>query len=98
VFVSAYTLVGLAWERYDAILDPLRGRWGKRKCLWVLSLVWSGSIVVSIPVGVVVGVVKKGHDYCQEVSSWNVYCVNLLLISSCGVQILLREEQKRHTT
>lgn len=46
---SVYTLVAIAWERYNAIMKPHAPRFSKRKLKIVVALCWLGSAVINIP-------------------------------------------------
>jgi neuropeptide Y receptor len=49
VFVSAYTLVALAVDRYSAILYPLRPRLRRSQALLVIAIIWLVAIITTLP-------------------------------------------------
>lgn len=72
VFVSAWTLVVLSLERWWVIVG--KAKWRKGLVFWAIGGVWIFSLVVSLPVGLVVGVRDAGNErmLCEEVSPCSV--------------------------
>ncbi|CAG7828598.1 unnamed protein product [Allacma fusca] len=52
VFVSAYTLVALAGDRYMAILYPLRPRLRRSQAVMVIFFVWIIAILTATPIAI----------------------------------------------
>jgi len=77
VFVSAYTLVALAGDRYVAILYPLKPRLRRSQAVCVIFLVWTIAIITSMPIAVFTGMTynRNGLPECQEVSVSSVLCL-----------------------
>ncbi|OXA56973.1 RYamide receptor [Folsomia candida] len=67
VFVSAWTLVVLSLERWWVIVG--KAKWRKGLVFWAIGGVWIFSLVVSLPVGLVVGVRDAGNErmLCEEI-------------------------------
>jgi neuropeptide Y receptor len=49
VFVSAYSLVALAVDRYSAILYPLRPKLRRSQALAVIAIIWLVAIITTLP-------------------------------------------------
>ncbi|OXA52120.1 Neuropeptide Y receptor [Folsomia candida] len=82
VFVSAWTLVMLSLERWWVIVRWDKGqnrgccgggRWGEGVVGWVIGGVWVGSILVSLPVWVVVGL-REVHEGEEEGEPGRILC------------------------
>jgi hypothetical protein len=68
VFVSAYTLVALAGDRYMAILYPLKPRLRRSQALIVIFIVWVIAIVTAMPIAIFTGMkTERGLPVCSEV-------------------------------
>lgn len=71
VFVSSYTLVALAVDRYMAILYPLRPRFRRSQACWVIAVVWLIAIITASPIAIFTEYYPDkdtGLFYCEEVS------------------------------
>jgi hypothetical protein len=71
VFVSAYTLVALAVDRYSAILYPLRPRLRRSQALLVIAIIWVVALITALPVAIFTRVELdeiRGVPLCDEVS------------------------------
>jgi len=71
VFVSAYTLVALAGDRYMAILYPLKPRLRRSQAVVVIGLVWVVALITAAPIAVFTRLEldeQRGLPLCEEVS------------------------------
>jgi neuropeptide Y receptor len=76
VFVSAYTLVALAVDRYMAILYPLRPRLRQSQALFVIAVIWVVALITALPVAVFTRVELdelRGVPLCEEVIKLKYY-------------------------
>ncbi|CAG7734509.1 unnamed protein product, partial [Allacma fusca] len=70
VFVSAYTLVALAGDRYMAILYPLQPRLRRSQAVFVIFIVWVIAILTAAPIAIYTEHVydnQTGLPICEEV-------------------------------
>jgi len=78
VFLSAFTLLAISVDRYQAVIFPLRPRPTIHTALAVIVVTWSAAIIASLPVAVFARVTRRvGHDGTQ-----NNYCEEVLMSSS----------------
>jgi len=71
VFVSAYTLVTLAADRYMAILYPLKPILGQSQAVIVILVVWAVAILTATPIALKTTMCTdplSGKPHCKEVS------------------------------
>lgn len=80
VFLSAYTLVLLALDRYLAILHPLRPHLTKRQVGRFVGGVWAFSTLLAIPLGIFTGtwIPEDGLPRCEEVEHY-ISCEDKLM-------------------
>ncbi|GIY70811.1 RYamide receptor [Caerostris extrusa] len=52
VFISAYTLVAISFDRYIAILYPLRPRMTKLQAKLIIVLVWFVALLTPLPTAI----------------------------------------------
>lgn len=70
VFVSSYTLVALAIDRYLAILYPLKMGLSKQQCRWIIGIIWVSAVITAVPVAVNSRIevhLGSGEERCGEV-------------------------------
>lgn len=53
VLVSAYTLLAISFDRYMAIMRPLKPRLGKTAAKMVVAGVWAGALATAAPISLV---------------------------------------------
>ena len=73
VFLSSYTLVAIAIDRFFAIIYPLRPKMTKRKAFIVISAVWLFSFVMNLPTAIT----SRTHQYVN-VTTAPVFCEEIL--------------------
>jgi hypothetical protein len=96
VFVSAYTLVALAVDRYMAILYPLRPRLRQSQALLVIAVIWVVALITAIPVAVFTRVELdelRGVPLCEEVGKLKFYFGFLFFGANTSVCYYLLESQ-----
>ena len=71
--LSAFTLLAISVDRYQAVIFPLRPRPTIRTALVVIAVTWSAAMIASLPVAMFARVTRRvghdgtEHDYCEEV-------------------------------
>jgi hypothetical protein len=84
VFVSAYTLVALAVDRYSAILYPLRPRLRRSQALLVIAVIWVVALITALPIAIFTRVELdelRGVPLCDEVSSSNLNFLFIIILT-----------------
>ena len=71
VFVSAFTLVAISLDRFVAILLPLRPKLSTRQAIPLILLIWTLSLLVSLPVAMLSRVEEKGDVLTGD---WKPFC------------------------
>ncbi|XP_044743602.1 RYamide receptor-like [Chrysoperla carnea] len=68
VLVSAYTLVAISFDRYVAIMWPLRPRLTKRYALVVIGCVWLFALITASPIAIVSKLTQPSaeHVLCDQ--------------------------------
>ena len=91
VNVSSWILCAIAYERYRAIVHPLKERFSRRKINCICALIWLGSFGIFIPYSLSV---KVENEVC--ISNWNssaqeltMAVIILLIQSMVPISILL---------
>lgn len=69
VFVSAYTLVAIAVDRYTAIIYPLRPRMTRRHGLQLIALIWLVSLLTPLPTALLSRLFPISKDRLLKVNS-----------------------------
>jgi len=70
VFVSAYTLIALAIDRYIAILYPLRPRIRRTQALFAIVVIWIVAVLTAMPIAIFTRLYEdeeRGVPLCEEV-------------------------------
>lgn len=63
VFVSAYTLVAISFDRYLAIIYPLRPRMTRFQAKLIIAVVWILSLATTLPVAVYSSLMTPGFNF-----------------------------------
>lgn len=66
VFVSAYTLLAISFDRYMAIMRPLKPRLGRAAAKLIVAAVWGGALATAAPIPIV--------SQLQRPSQWHIVC------------------------
>ena len=90
VYVSTFTLMGIALDRHQALLYPLNPRMSKPVGLVVLAFIWSVAICLSLPFGIynkvqTVDFVLKKVKRCTSAfpipsETWEKYLTGITLV------------------
>lgn len=88
VFMSSFTLVAISFDRYFAIVHPLRPKMTKRQACIVITAIWFLSFTIPLPTAIKARVHQYINDsnapyFCEEmwedVPSQSAYNIMLLL-------------------
>uniref|UniRef100_A0A1B6DRF1 G-protein coupled receptors family 1 profile domain-containing protein n=1 Tax=Clastoptera arizonana TaxID=38151 RepID=A0A1B6DRF1_9HEMI len=76
VFVSAYTLVAISFDRYIAIMWPLKPRMSKRQAKVIILGVWTVASLIASPILFVTVLIQP------EVAPWFIKCDKVICIEN----------------
>lgn len=91
VFVSAYTLVAIAMDRYIAILYPLRPRMTRRHGLQLIALIWLVSLLTPLPTALLSRLFPITKEIVLKVNSTSP-CLPLTALTADNANISLYEQ------
>uniref|UniRef100_A0A182K1A6 G-protein coupled receptors family 1 profile domain-containing protein n=1 Tax=Anopheles christyi TaxID=43041 RepID=A0A182K1A6_9DIPT len=80
VYISTLTLTSIAIDRFFVIIYPFHPRMKLSTCITIIVLIWSFSIMVTMPYGLYMrlhGVASNGTDNPSGVASSAMYCEEL---------------------
>lgn len=63
VLVSAYTLVAISFDRYIAIMWPLKPRLSKRYALVIITIVWLFALITASPIAIVSSLTQPTPEF-----------------------------------
>ena len=69
VYISAFTLMSIAIDRFFVIIYPFKPRMKIRVCLTIIISVWVASSLLTLPYGIFMDIViyHDGNPYCEEI-------------------------------
>ncbi|CAG2172744.1 unnamed protein product, partial [Oppiella nova] len=69
VYISAFTLMSIAIDRYFVIIYPFRARMEMRICFIIIITIWLSACLLTLPYGILMGVQEYPEvpiTYCEE--------------------------------
>lgn len=67
VYISAFTLMSIAIDRFFVIIYPFKPRMEIKICLLIIAAVWLAAAVLTMPYGWFMSLnTSEGTEYCQE--------------------------------
>ncbi|XP_058444189.1 RYamide receptor-like [Malaya genurostris] len=67
VMISAYTMIAISFDRYIAIMWPLKPRVTKRIAKILIFLIWAGALITALPIPVYSTLIQptEWYDHCD---------------------------------
>ncbi|KAI1287370.1 Neuropeptide Y receptor type 2 [Halotydeus destructor] len=106
VYISAFTLMSIAIDRFFVIIYPFKPRMEIRICLTIIACVWISAAVLTFPYGwymEIVQIPENGKLYCEEVwpkeasrkafgfsTSVLQFVIPFIIISFCYMKVCLK--------
>ncbi|CAL4061089.1 unnamed protein product, partial [Meganyctiphanes norvegica] len=70
VFVSAYSLVAISFDRYRAIVSPLRPRMSRFHAKVIILVIWILSVLTTLPVAIFSVLIQPPENFYEEFNRW----------------------------
>ncbi|XP_067129464.1 prolactin-releasing peptide receptor-like [Centruroides vittatus] len=111
VYISAFTLMSIAIDRFFVIIYPFKPRLQINLCLSVIVLVWVSGALLTLPYGIFMDhLTGDGRHYCDEVwphesirrtfgfsTSILQFVIPFIIISFCYLRVCLKLRDRART-